>query len=31
VTAPITIKIRQQEPGGEHSLTVAGDVRAPDR
>lgn len=31
VTAPITIKIRQQEPAGEHSLTVAGDVRAPDR
>ena len=30
VTAPITIKIRQQEPAGEHSLTVAGDVRAPD-
>ena len=26
VTAPITIKIRQQEPAGEHSLTVAGDV-----
>lgn len=30
VTAPITIKIRQQEPAGEHSLTVAGDVRARD-
>ena len=27
--AEITIKIRQQEPAGEYSLTVAGDVRAP--